>query len=275
MSIKPATILGSELHTIKSKHTGKRYRITIGLPYAYYDKPSKKWPVIYISDGNWMFGMATEIVRYMSLCETTTDALIVGIGYPQNRQRKRAGDEDVYRRDFDLTPVSDEKVEKDEGKYLKRKVVTGGAGKFLKFIQNELVPFVEKRYKTNPRKRILAGHSFGGLFATFVLFENPKLFKNYIISSPSLWYHDKHMFKIEDVYSKRHKQLQAQVFLSAGELEENTNSGMASNMLRFAALLKGRNYKSLTLVQKIFNGENHCEVVAPALQAGLKWALKK
>ena len=246
----------------------------IGLPIEYNDKPSKKWPVVYLTDGNFYFGMVTAMIRSMTICKSITDAIVVGIGYPENRQHKRPLEE-FYRRAFDLTPVLDENVEKEHTQFTKIKTITGGADKFIKFIQHELMPFVSKKYRVSPGKRVLAGHSFGGLFAAYTLFETPKLFTHYLICSPSLWYHENYMFEREKDFSKRHKQLKANVFLSAGEMEENVGSGMASNTLRFTALLKSRNYKNLNIVQKIYNGENHCEVVAPSFQAGLKWALKR
>ncbi|HSG43546.1 MAG TPA: alpha/beta hydrolase-fold protein [Anaerolineales bacterium] len=274
MPAKPATILGSELHTLRSKDTGKPYRITIGLPFEYYDKPSKKWPVIYLVDGNWYFGMVTDMVRVMALCETTTDAIVVGIGYPNNKKKKRFH-EDVFRRDFDLTPIANEKFEKEDGDFINRKVNTGGVNKFINLIQHELMPFVNKKYRVSPGKRVLVGHSFGGLFAAYALLEKPRLFTHYLVCSPSLWWHDQYMFDREKDFAKRHRQLKANVYLSAGDLEENANSGMASNTLRFSAILQSRSYKGLNIVQEIFNAKKHCEVVAPSYQAGLKWALKK
>lgn len=274
MPVKPVTISGSELHTIKSKHTDTRYRITVSLPYEYDDKPSKKWPVVYLTDGNSYFGMVTDIVRSMSLCESTTDAIVIGIGYPESGKYKSPWEE-FHRRSFDLTPIQDKNAEKELGEITKRNTVTGGADKFIKFIQNELFPFVNERYRTAARKRVLAGHSLGGLFAAYALFENPRLFTHYLICSPSLWFHDQYIFEREENYSKRHKQLHANVFLSTGEMEESAGRNMTTNPLRFTTLLTSRNYKGLNVIQKFFNGEGHCEVIAPSFQAGLKWALKK
>jgi hypothetical protein len=50
---------------------------------------------------------------------------------------------------------------------------------------------------------------------------------------------------------------------------------MLTDMFRFAAMLEKRQYQGLTLVKRIFADENHCEVIAPGFQAGLKWALEK
>jgi len=275
MPTQPVTILTSEEFMLPSKHTSRQYRIMIGLPHHYYDEPAKKWPVIYLLDGNWLFGTVTEMTRFMAWCKTTTDAIVVGIGYPQNKKAIRAGNEELFRRDFDFTPERDDKFEKEAGKDLKQKVVTGGADQFIKFIQFELMPLVEKRYRVKPKKCILAGHSLGGLFTAYALLKSPILFKSYIISSPSLWYHNKYMFDYEENFSKHHKTLPANAFFSVGEMEEFVEDGMATNMLRFVTLMESRKYKGLNLVKKFFSGENHCEVIPPALQAGLKWALKK
>ena len=175
MPAKPATIFGSESHTLKSKHTGKPYRITIGLPGEYYDKPTKKWPVVYLVDGNWYFGMVTDMIRSMAFCDTITEAIVVGIGYPTNKKKNRSHEE-FSRRAFDLTPIADKDVEKEHFEFTKLKTLTGGADKFIKFVQHELMPFVNRKYRVTPRKRVLAGHSFGGLFAAYALFESPKMF---------------------------------------------------------------------------------------------------
>jgi hypothetical protein len=74
---------------------------------------------------------------------------------------------------------------------------------------------------------------------------------------------------------KKHKKLPAQIYLSAGELEEETDDTTLTNMYRFAALLESRKYKGFSLTKQVFLDNNHCEVNAPAFQAGLKLALKK
>lgn len=61
---------------------------------------------------------------------------------------------------------------------------TGKAAKFMAFIEKELQPFIQKKYKTNTVTTII-GQSVGGLFTTEVLLKKPTLFNNYIIVSPS------------------------------------------------------------------------------------------
>ncbi|MCX6081617.1 MAG: alpha/beta hydrolase-fold protein [Chloroflexi bacterium] len=285
MTANQATILASEVRMMKSKSSGREYRISIALPYAYFDSPNKswpndnpleKWPVVYLTDANWYFGMVTDMVRQMAWCDSTTDAIIVGIGYPE--EDKDAAEvmlDTAAWRQKDFLPVRDEKVEEKFSKFLERKVETGGAGNFLEFIKQELIPTIEAEFKADPKRRILAGHSFGGIFSAFALLKEPGLFESYVIASPSLGYGDQYVFKQEEEYARSHKKLPAKVYLCVGGLEESTDIFMVSNMVRFGAILEGRKYKGLSLVSKIFANENHCEVVPLCFQAGLKMALKK
>lgn len=284
VTAKQATILASEVRMIKSAQTGRKYRITISLPYAYsrpevkdwpFENPPAKWPVVYLLDANWYFGMVTDIIRPMAWCGTTTDAIVVGIGYPEDQDPQEAWREAVARRAIDFTPTRDEGYEKSNGELIKRPSPTGDAGGFHKFIKDELVPVIEEQHQAEPSKRVLAGHSLGGLFVAFALFQEPGLFDAYIIGSPFLGYGDKFTFGHEEAFSMKHKRLKARVYLSIGELEESADDPMLTDMFRFAAILEKRNYNGLTMVKQVFANLNHCEVTAPGFQAGLMWALRK
>jgi hypothetical protein len=66
---------------------------------------------------------------------------------------------------------------------------SGGAPAFQDFLERELVPMVDSRYRTQPH-RILSGWSLGGLFTLYVYLETPELFSRYLAISPSLWWDD-------------------------------------------------------------------------------------
>lgn len=272
MTAKQATILASEVRMLKSAHTGRKYRITISLPYA-YSRPevkdwsfSNQWPVVYLLDANWYFGMITDMIRAMAWGESTSDAIVVGIGYPEKPDSQETWREAVARRAIDFTPVRDKEYDESNSELTKRTFTTGSAGGFHKFIKDELIPLVETEYQADPSKRVLAGHSLGGLFGAFALFQEPELFEAYVIASPFLGYGDNFMFKREEAFFMKHKKLKARVYFSAGELEKSAENPMLTDMLRFAARLKKHNYKGFTLTKKIFANLNHCEVIAPGFQ---------
>ncbi|MBV6395193.1 MAG: Ferri-bacillibactin esterase BesA [Anaerolineales bacterium] len=284
MSPKPFNILASQTRLMKSKITKRTYRISISLPLASFktsnrswpfDNPLKKYPVVYLTDANCYFGMVTEMTRAMGWCGATTDAIIVGIGYPEDANPPEAWRDAVVGRTYGFTPAADEATNTETSKWLGRKVVTGGAPKFLQFIKQELIPAIEKDFPADPKKRVIAGHSHGGLFTAYALFNEPTLFNSFLICSPSLYMHDRLILKLEEQYAKRHKRLAAKVYLSVGELEEGSNDTMVGDLVRLAAMLQSRKHKGLTLRQQIFPDLNHCDVTAPGFQAGLKFALKK
>ncbi|MBZ0295019.1 MAG: prolyl oligopeptidase family serine peptidase [Anaerolineae bacterium] len=284
MMTEPTTILASETHTMDSEHTGRTYRITVSLPLGYAKSPDEswpfnntpaQWPVVYVLDGNWYAGMITDMIRPTAWCGRTTDAIVVGIGYPQDQDPIAAFRESFTRRDFDLTPIRDEAVEKSMTQSHQRPVPNGDAGNFLKFIQNEVIPFIEKNYRADPSKRILLGHSYGGLFALFAMFESPELFDTLVIGSPTLSYGDRFTFQQEEAFAKAHKTLPAKVYLFAAELEEAMDDTTLTDTLRMAAILQGRHYEDFSLVKHVFLDQNHCEVAAPGFQWGLKSALQR
>jgi predicted alpha/beta superfamily hydrolase len=268
---------------MESKHTGREYRITISLPLGYapaadegwpFNDTPAQWPVVYVLDGNWFFGMVTDMTRPVSWCGSTTDAIIVGIGYPEDKDPIEAFRESFTRRRADLTPVRDEAEEKAMERQHKRPTPTGDAGGFLTFIKEELIPFIEGGYRADPARRILMGHSYGGLFGVFALFEAPGLFDTWILGSPTLSYGNRITFQQEEAFAREYRKLPAKVYLYAGD-EESIQDTTLTDTIRLATILQSRAYEGFSLFKNIFLEQNHCEVVVPGFQWGLKLALKK
>lgn len=277
------TVLGSELRRMDSRHTIRPYDIRISLPLGYAAGPDagwpfndtpEKWPVVYVLDGNQYDAMVTGMIRPMAWCGGTTDAIVVGIGYPESDDPIESFREYFTRRDYDLTPVRDEAVEQAMEQAHGRPTPNGGAGRFLRFLSDELIPMIERDYRADPARRILAGHSYGGLFGLFALFEAPDLFDALILGSPTLTYGERFMFQQEERFAKAHRRLPVEVYLFVGELEEGPDDTTLTDTLRMAALLQGRNYEGFSLVKHVFADQSHCEVAAAGFQWGLRQALK-
>lgn len=93
-------------------------------------------------------------------------------------------------------------------------ILSGGAGKFLDFVREELIPFIDARHPTDRSDRTYAGHSLGGLFGCYTLFTHPDTFNRYVIGSPSLYWGDAESFTRAEHYTKAHRDLPASVFIS-------------------------------------------------------------
>lgn len=139
---------------------------------------SKKYPVIYLLDGDAHFYSVAGMIHQLS--NTLLPEMIV-VGIP-NTDRTR-----------DLTPSH---VTEMFGDTTLSKT-SGGADLFTQFIKDELMPYINKKYSTAPYSTLI-GHSFGGLFAVNALVNHPDLFDNYLAIDPSLWWDDRKLSKQAD-----------------------------------------------------------------------------
>lgn len=267
---------------LDSVHTGRTYHISVSLPYAYSNPESwpfghkpDRWPVVYLLDAAFWLGIVSGIVHSMAWCGGTTDAIIVGIGYPEQTSPQDTWMETMARRNQDFTPVRSEEREKRMAEMTKRPVKTGDATGFHQFLSDELIPAIERDYRTDPSRRILAGHSLGGHFAAFALFEAPDLFDAYVIGSCDPSQFDQFIFKREAAFAQDHRKLTSKVYLWAGELEEDADNTTVTDTLRLAALLTSRNYEGLSVIRQILPDQNHCESAASGFQSGLRYVLRQ
>jgi predicted alpha/beta superfamily hydrolase len=266
-NLTAAQIPDTEVRILKSSQVKQDYRISIALPYEYLDFQEKTYPTIYILDANLYFGMFTEISRMLYLCGMT-ESIIVGIGYPLDLPLEESFNEMMALRSLDLTPVVDEAYEAERTQ-LGMPEKTGGASKFLSFLADDVIPMVEAEYRTAATDRTLVGHSFGGLFALYTLFQKPTLFRNYIVGSPYLFFGDMVLFDYEERFAEDRTSLPVKLFLSAGELEESIKQPYVSNLYKFKARLQSRNYADFELTSQIFENCNHSAAIAPMFQFGL------
>lgn len=121
--------------------------------------PDKRYPVLYVMDGEAHFYSIVGIIQQLSQANgngAVPEMIVVGI---ENTNRFR-----------DLVPSND----------------TNKPNPFINFLSKELIPFIDKNYKTAPYK-ILVGHSLGGLTAVDILTNYPELFNAYIAIDPSMW----------------------------------------------------------------------------------------
>lgn len=159
------------INEIQSKELGEKRVLNIYLPDGYNKKDTIKYPVIYVLDGSADedFIHIAGLVQYNSFewINRVTKSIVVGIATVDRR------------RDFTFPTT----IEEDK----KRFPSSGHSEKFISFIEKELQPFINNKYKTS-NSRTIIGQSFGGLLATEILLKKPHLFNTYIIVSPSLWW---------------------------------------------------------------------------------------
>jgi predicted alpha/beta superfamily hydrolase len=179
-TIEKGTLRIGEKVEIKSKILNENRILNIYLPNGYSKDSLKSYPVIYLLDGSIDedFIHIAGIVQFgsFSWINMIPETIVVGIS---NVDRKR---------DFTFPTT----IKKDKEDF----PTTGKSESFINFIEKELQPFIDSNYKTNATKTII-GQSLGGLLATEILFKKPRLFDNYIIVSPSLWWNNESLLAFE------------------------------------------------------------------------------
>lgn len=165
---KSALIVGESL-SINSSILKEKRRINVYFPSVYYRNTAGKFPVLYMLDGGTGedFLHIAGLVQIGALNWTMRPFILVGI---ENTQRKR-----------DLTGPTTDPRDKEIAP------VIGGAAQFRKFIGQELMPQIEKRYRTSSETAIV-GESLAGLFVIETLLKAPNLFDSYLAIDPSLWW---------------------------------------------------------------------------------------
>lgn len=146
---------------------GRPLHIFIRLPADYAEQPERRYPIVYLLDGDSTFPVLAPIHLLLTYDEQLPEAIVVGIAYG-------GFDPGVNRRDVDFTSPAPGVAPAE-----------AGAPAFHRFLEDELLPEVERRYRADPARRILVGQSRGGSFILYSAFTDPDLFWGRIASNPS------------------------------------------------------------------------------------------
>jgi predicted alpha/beta superfamily hydrolase len=155
---------------------------------------------------------------------------------------------------------------------------SGKADRFLSFINDELVPDLDKKYRTNKNKRILIGHSLGGYFSLYALHQNllnkNSIFNGYIAASPSTHYNDNYILReLENLKCDDQPGIKTYITFGGLEDEEEDPSMLKANQvfLRLDKCFKNKiNYKGDT-----YSSLNHMDTALPTFIKGLQWMLSQ
>ncbi|MBL0742968.1 alpha/beta hydrolase [Chryseolinea lacunae] len=253
----------SEVVTLASKILKEDRQIFIHVPKRDSSNLNKRFPVLYLMDGESHFDMLAQYADYLGRwdVEAIPPMIVVGI---VNTKRTR-----------DLTPT--ESITNYFGKPDTAAVSwmkpSGGNKAFLQFIRDELMPYVNTHYKTQPFS-IFAGHSFGGLASVHCLLTQPNLFDAYIAVSPSFWWDNDYVLKLADKTLKPGTTLTKTIFYSDASEGVADNSTYHTNLLKFDALLTEHAPKGLSHQYKYYPAETHMTSPVVAYFDGLRFIFK-
>lgn len=224
----------------------------------HYQKHSGSYPVVVLLDADYTFSLLQNIAWFLADENELRPLILVGIASPGAAQEKHGPIMKLNRtRDFTPTHVA------TGGYGAEFQKASGGADKFLDFIEQELIPHLEQNYRVKHDDRTILGLSFGGLLASYALWTRPGLFQRFIIISPSLWYDKRFVPALLDRPTFAKKDLRARVFFSVGanETAAKGSENMVRDLTLFVNKLDKRNYPNFKALLWVAEGESHHSVL--------------
>lgn len=230
--------------SIQSKNLNENRPIIINLPKD-YKTSNTTYPVLYVLDG-----LQSNLIEAINVTNKLRAEMII-VAIPNTD------------RDRDMMPLSTPTYEVDNP----------GAENFLSFIGNELIPHIEKNYRTNGN-RTIRGRSLSGLFVMYAFLENPELFDNYIGNSAG-WFADMEYYfgALTDKSFKNKDQFNGKKLFIANSLADpfDPKKEVHNAMLEFSKKVKSELGDRLSFKYETYDNYGH--VPYPSFYDGLKYIL--
>jgi hypothetical protein len=246
----PHTIGNSHLRVLPPTPAGRHYQLHVGLPASYARETTRRYPVVFVTDAYWDFQKMDAIRGGLVYDKVVPEFIIVGLGYAGDNL-----DYDALRR-WELPPAPFGGGE------------SGHAAEFLRTIETEIIPFVEREYRSDPSYRVLAGASLGGLFTLYSMYTKPDLFQAYIAATPAVVVGNNWLFAYEETFAKSGRPLKARLFMAGGG---NESPGFLGGILRFNQRIASRKTAGLAYEFRIIDGERHAGMQLEAYVRGLRF----
>jgi len=237
---------------IDSEIIGRRYHIFIMLPDGYEQSPEENYPTIYLLDGGALFPLLSAYYRYLNFGEAIPDAIVVGISYGSDNF------EDGNYRATDYTAKSPERD------------YWGGAEKFQHFLSDELIPLVERTYRSRADRRVIFGQSIGGQFVLYTALTKPDLFWGHIASNPAL--HRNLPFFLQKHGKAAIASEQSKLFVGSGSMDDPRFRVPALEWIEHWSNKDAKPWRLKTM-----NLEGHTHMSAPpaSFRQGMTWLFSK
>jgi len=262
-------------HLIPSSAVSQTFSVKVFQPVSRSDG-SERFPVVYATDADEVFGALACLSRSLHDSGETPRFILVGIGYEGACIALRSRDLFTHeiRKHLDAeiraeTPLAGTAAD------LSIITRTTDANDFLRFIREELMPFVNSHYPTVAGDDSFVGYSAGATFGLFALFSQPETFRRYILGSPCTSYNSTNFaIDLAQRFIESGRTAAADVFLSVGELEEfkrgTERFDFVSGLYRLVKFLNQASLPGLHLTFKVFPSETHATAWPPSFVHGLK-----
>ncbi len=246
-----------------SQQVQDTFRLFKATPKGYSNDSTRKYPLIIILDGNAFYESTISELKFNSFIGLIPKSIVIGIGYKDFQTM-----DSLRSRDYTY-PTAIPEYEM---------ALSGGAEKFKKFIDQELIPKLTKEYKIDIDRSVICGHSLGGYFTLFYglksIEENSFTIKNIVSASPSLHYNHRYLFEMEKNISKPTNDVPLKFYISMGseDMADDESSGILDS---FGNQMSDRNYKGLKIKKAEYTNFGHIDAAVPGFIKGLTYSFEK
>ncbi|MBC7916338.1 MAG: hypothetical protein H7Y28_00880 [Rhodoferax sp.] len=236
------------LPALQSTQVGPR-GVQVWLPPGYADNAQRRYPVLYLHDGQAVFDTAVNAAEWrvdetaQRLVESGKIApcIIVAV-------------DNTHDRIAEYTPVPGRLSSRPSASH---QPVGGKAPDYARYLVEELKPQIDRLYRTQPQARFtsVGGSSLGGLVSLWMVTHYQKTFGAALVVSPSVWWSER--FILRDIQSQfTAKGLRPRIWLDMG-LQEGEEAVRDARALREVLLNKGWGASNLRYLED--SGGSHDE----------------
>ena len=218
------------------------------LPDGYEQVVERTYPTIYVLDGGALYPLLVSYYRYLNFGEELPDAIIVGISYGSDSF------EGGNYRSTDYTAPSEERD------------YWGGAGTYQTFLSDELMPRIEKTFRSQPERRIIFGQSIGGQFVLYTALTEPNLFWGHIASNPAL--HRNLPFFLESHVAADEDGEPSRLFVASASHDDERFRVPARKWIEHWS---GKDETPWHLETVTLEGHNHMSAPPASFRQGMRW----
>jgi len=259
-TITPYSI--GKTHKVHSKILKEDRNYILELPSS-YETSNNNYPVLVLLDGEVSYHSHSGILKHMTEGRQIPEMIIVAI---TNVDRVR-----------DFTPTK-YLTNLNGSSAVENHKTSGGSSQFLNFIEEELLPEIEKNYRTNSFK-ILVGISHGGLLVGSSYLSKTSSFNGFVSMDPSFWWDNQYVVK--QISSTNLPQIKnKRIYISTADKFENFDrvphvfkANINSHEL-FNTTLKNKGVSPSNIELEYFKEENHWTVALMSLYHGMQFIYK-
>lgn len=219
--------------TIEAPQLQAQKKIWIYLPKN-YSTSTKRYPVIYMPDGQNLFDAKTSYVGEWNIDEKldslNAQVIVVGIAHGNEKRLE------------ELTPYKNEKYG------------GGKADDYLDFMINTLKPEIDKKYRTKPNAKntTIMGSSLGGLTAFYAILKYPEIFGKAGVFSPAFWINRKDIVE----YAENTKKLKSKIYFLCGD-KEGDDDDMVNDLKTIERIVDSKRCYCLHLNKTVIVKDGH------------------